>query len=197
MLTSVENSKPQPRDVTDVTPELLERWMAAGDTALIDVREDFEHAEERIDGAEFHPLSKFDAEAIRRAHAGRRIVFHCRTGKRSLDAANRFRRGDEPLFHLAGGIEAWKAAGRAVERPEGGPRLPIMRQVQIIAGGLVTLGVALGVFVSPWFLAIAAFVGCGLMFAGVSGWCGMARLLALMPWNRTTPASPTCCPPLK
>ncbi len=196
MLTSVENSKPQPRDVTDVSPELLERWMAAGDTALIDVREDFEHAEERIDGADFHPLSKFDAEAIRHAHVGRRIVFHCRTGKRSLDAANRFRRGDEPLFHLAGGIEAWKAAGRTVERPPGGPRLPIMRQVQIIAGGLVTIGVGLGAFVSPWFLAIAAFVGCGLMFAGATGWCGMARLLSLMPWNRT-PLASNCCLPAK
>jgi Protein of unknown function (DUF2892) len=28
------------------------------------------------------------------------------------------------------------------------------------------------------------FVGAGLVFAGVSDWCGMARLLALMPWNR-------------
>ena len=60
-----------------------------------------------------------------------------------------------------------------------------MRQVQIVAGSLVALGVALGVLVSPWMLILPAFVGCGLVFAGVSGWCGMARLLAVMPWNST------------
>jgi len=62
--------------------------------------------------------------------------------------------------------------------------LEIMRQVQIVAGGLVLLGVALGVWVAPAFLGLSAVVGAGLAFAGVSGWCGMARLLALMPWNR-------------
>jgi len=61
--------------------------------------------------------------------------------------------------------------------------IPVMRQVQITAGSLVVLGVALAA-VSPWFLALSAFVGCGLVFAGATGWCGMAKLLALMPWNK-------------
>jgi hypothetical protein len=59
-----------------------------------------------------------------------------------------------------------------------------MRQVQITAGSLVALGTALGWFVSPWFLILSGFVGCGLMFAGLSGWCGMAMMLGRMPWNR-------------
>jgi hypothetical protein len=50
----------------------------------------------------------------------------------------------------------------------------------------VVLGVLLGWFVSPWFLALSLFIGSGLVFAGVSGWCGMAKLLATMPWNRPT-----------
>ncbi|MDQ7012270.1 MAG: rhodanese-like domain-containing protein [Planctomycetota bacterium] len=176
--------------VTDVTPEQLEQWLAAGEAFLVDVREPIEHAEERIEGAELVPLSRFEADAIRAAHPDARLVFHCRSGKRSADAATRFQSNGEPVFHLAGGIEGWKSSGRPTVRPQSAPRIPIMRQVQIAAGSLVLLGVVLGVLISPWFLAIPAFVGSGLTFAGATGWCGMAMMLAKMPWNR---ASPTSC----
>ncbi|MFG0328144.1 MAG: rhodanese-like domain-containing protein [Phycisphaerales bacterium JB037] len=177
----------------EVSPELLKSWLDHGDTVLVDVREDFEHAEERIAGAMLVPLSKFDAGAIRRAHEGKRVVFHCRSGKRSADAAGRFASGDEPVMHLSGGIEAWKSAGLPITRPDK-PGLPIMRQVQIAAGALVVLGVVLGWTLWSGFLALALFVGCGLMFAGVTGWCGMAKLLALMPWNRRkVEAAASCC----
>lgn len=169
---------------TDVAPDLLETWLRSDATVLIDVREDFEHAEERIAGAVNCPLSKFDAGAIRERFKDSRVVFHCRSGKRSTEAALRFQRGSEAVFHLAGGIEQWKSSDRAVIQPASRTVLPIMRQVQIIAGGLVTLGVVLGVTVAPAFLGLAGFVGIGLMLAGISGWCGMAKLLAAMPWNR-------------
>lgn len=169
--------------VTDIQPETLEQWLASGDTVLVDVREPFEHAEERISSAVSEPLSRFDADTLRSAHTGKRVVFQCRSGKRSADAAGRFASG-EPVFHLAGGIEAWKQSGRSTVRPSGAPRIPVMRQVQITAGSLVALGTAGGAFISPWFLMLPGFVGCGLVFAGVSGWCGMAKLLAVMPWNR-------------
>jgi rhodanese-related sulfurtransferase len=84
-----------------------------------------------------------------------------------------------------GGIEAWKKAGLPVLRDARQP-MEMQRQVQITAGTLVLLGVVLGHFASPAFYAISAFVGAGLTFAGISGWCGMAKLLALMPWNRST-----------
>lgn len=181
---------------TDVSPDLLASWMASGDTMLVDVRDDYEHAEERIEGAALRPLSSFDADAIRRDAGSKRVVFHCRSGKRSLDAAERYRQNGEATFHLAGGIEGWKSAGKAVVRPASAPRVPIMRQVQITAGALVAIGVGLGAFVSPWFLALPGFVGCGLMFAGITGWCGMAKLLAVMPWNRSPKqagSSASCC----
>lgn len=174
--------------IVDVTPELLERWLSQGDTVLIDVREDFEHAAERVAGSVHVPLSRFDAEQVRARHPGQRIVFHCRTGARSAEAASRFASGDKPAFHLAGGLEAWKAADCPCERSASAPRLDVMRQVQVTAGSLVALGVALGVTVSPWFLVIPGFVGCGLVFAGATGWCGMAKMLAKMPWNRVTTA---------
>ena len=169
---------------TGVSPELLTSWMAAGDTVLVDVREDYEHAEERIDGAVLHPLSSFDADALRRDAGSKRVVFHCRSGSRSLDAAERYRRNGEATFHLGGGVEGWKSAGKTVVQSAAARRLPIMRQVQITAGAMIAIGVGLGVTVSPWFHVLPGFVGFGLMFAGISGWCGLAKLLAAMPWNK-------------
>lgn len=67
-----------------------------------------------------------------------------------------------------------------------------MRQVQLVAGSLVALGIALGVFLNPWFLVLPAFVGCGLMFAGATGWCGMAMLLGAMPWNKSSVTGISC-----
>jgi rhodanese-related sulfurtransferase len=91
-------------------------------------------------------------------------------------------------YLLEGGIEAWRKAGLPVAKDRRAP-LEIMRQVQITAGMLVLAGVVLGFAVAPGFFGISAFVGAGLTFAGMTGWCGMARLLALMPWNRAaTPA---------
>ena len=169
---------------TDVSPDLLASWMAAGDTVLVDVREDYEHAEERIDGAMLRPLSSFNADALRRDAGSKRVVFHCRSGSRSLDAAERYRQNGEVTFHLRGGVEGWKMAGKTVVQPAAAPRLPIMRQVQITAGAVIVVGVGLGVMVSPWFHVLSGFVGFGLMFAGISGWCGLAKLLAAMPWNK-------------
>lgn len=186
---TTQATKTEPRRLVDVDPSAVERWLTDGDTVLVDVREDFEHAEERIDGAEAMPLSKFDPKTVREWVGGKRVVFHCRSGKRSADAAQRFATiepGGEPMFHMAGGIEAWKAEGRPTVKPAGRARLPIMRQVQIVAGSLVLVGVLLGVLVSPWFLILSGFVGAGLVFAGASGWCGMAMLLGRMPWNRAS-----------
>ena len=175
---------PPTNTIQEVPPELVARWLDADNTVLVDVREDYGHAEESIDGSVNSPLSTFDPDALRSEHAGLRTVFHCRTGARARDAAGRFGGDGETVFCLAGGIDGWKEAGLAANRAACGPRLPIMRQVQIVAGSLVAIGIVLGIAVSPWFLAIPGFVGCGLVFAGVSGWCGMARLLAQMPWNR-------------
>lgn len=192
MVTQAQSS--DNKKLVDVSPELIEQWLSAGEAVLIDVREDFEHAEERIENAQHLPLGQLDPEAIRQRFPDARIAFHCRSGGRSAKAAEKFRAGDEPVYHLAGGIEAWKHAGKPTIKPAKAPKLPVMRQVQLTAGFLVALGVALGVTVTPWFLVLSAFVGCGLMFAGATGWCGMAMILAKMPWNRSSkPAGASCC----
>src|SRR3546814_8784676 len=78
-------------------------------------------------------------------------------------------------YVLEGGIDAWRRAGLEVAADRRQP-LELMRQVQLAAGGLVLLGVALGFLVGPGLFALSAFVGAGLMLAGATGWCGMARL---------------------
>ena len=87
------------------------------------------------------------------------------------------------MFLLEGGLNAWKSAGLPTQIDRSKP-IELQRQVQIAAGSLVLIGVALALTVSPAFIALSAFVGAGLTFAGISGWCGMAKLLGVMPWNK-------------
>jgi hypothetical protein len=70
-----------------------------------------------------------------------------------------------------------------------------MRQVQIIAGGLSALGALLALAVNPRFAVVPLLIGSGLLFAGITGACGMALLLAKMPWNRAQRGSSCCCTP--
>ena len=148
---------------------------------LVDIRETDEQARERIPDARHHALSKLTAIDTGKAVTA---IFHCRSGARTT--ANGSRLADAVgcnAYILEGGIDAWKKAGLPVVSDASQP-IEIMRQVQITAGGLVLLGVILGFLVAPAFFALSAFVGAGLAFAGISGWCGMAKLLAIMPWNR-------------
>ena len=86
-------------------------------------------------------------------------------------------------YIVEGGLDAWKKAGLPVVTDRRQP-LELQRQVQIGAGSLAFGGTLLGLLVSPWFLVVPLFVGGGLILAGVTGFCGMARLLARAPWNR-------------
>lgn len=174
------------QSVIETGPETLAGWLRDERTVLVDVREDFEHAAEHIRGARHLPLSAFDPAALRTAVGDARVVFYCRSGKRSRRAAEQYAACGVPAISLAGGIEQWKAAGMPTERIAGAPRIDIMRQVQMTAGTLVLSGVLLGAFLSPWFLLLSGFIGAGLIFAGASGWCGMAMLLAKMPWNQAS-----------
>lgn len=148
---------------------------------IIDIREPGEFAREHIAGAENAPLSTIGKA---KAHkAGEIVVFHCKTGMRTKANAAQLPAGGCEAYILEGGIDAWKSAGLGVETDTSQP-IEIMRQVHIVAGSLVVIGVLLAVLVHPAFVLLSAFVGAGLLFAGVSGFCGMAKLLGLMPWNR-------------
>jgi rhodanese-related sulfurtransferase len=167
-----------------VSPTDARRLLVEG-AILVDVREADEHAREKISGAHHLPLSKLD-EADLALHAGKPAIFHCRSGARTQAQAQRLAAKTEgacEAFLLAGGMDAWKKAGFPVTTDRRQP-LELQRQVQIGAGSLTLVGVLLGVFVSPWFYAVPAFVGAGLVMAGVTGFCGMARMLMRAPWNK-------------
>src|SRR5690606_31954649 len=111
-------------------------------------------------------------------------IFHCRSGNRTrLNASALEACTSCDAYVLEGGLDAWKKAGLPVVADSSQP-LELQRQVQIAAGAFIVLGAVLGAMISPWFHALSGFMGAGLVFAGVSGFCGLARVLMLMPWNR-------------
>lgn len=150
---------------------------------IVDIRSRGEFAGRHIAGALSVPLDEIKNF---RLPEGKTVIFSCLSGMRTRQNAALLQEcagKDAQVYLLAGGLNAWARAGLPVEK-QPGCRLDMMRQVQIAAGGLVLAGVALAYWLSPWFLLLCALVGAGLMFAGISGFCGMAVLLGKMPWNR-------------
>jgi hypothetical protein len=118
----------------------------------------------------------------------------CRTGRRSGEAQKKLKAlGFTNVVNVAGGFEAWKKEDLPFEKDERAP-WSLERQVRFTAGLLVLLGAALALLVHPYFIALAGFVGAGLTFAGATDWCGMAMLLAKMPWNRKVQSCETKVP---
>lgn len=166
-----------------IEPRTAERRLADGSAVLIDIREPDEYAREHIPGARSVPLSTIDAQDFERERE-KIIVFQCKSGARTAAYAQRLSAMPcREAYVLAGGLDGWKAAGLRTEIDRRAP-IDLQRQVQIGAGFLVLIGVVLGLAVSIWFFLLSAFVGAGLMTAGITGFCGMARILARMPWNR-------------
>lgn len=167
-----------------VSPARAAELIRAG-AVLVDIREADEHARERIPGARHHALSRIDADNPARP-GDDVLIFHCRSGARTKGNAPKLAAaasGKCETYILEGGLEAWKKAGLPVALDRSQP-IDIMRQVQIGAGSLVLTGVVLGAAVTPGFYALSGFVGAGLLFAGITGFCGMARILGAMPWNK-------------
>ncbi len=161
-----------------ITPAEARQLIADG-ARLIDIRATDEFDRVRIPGSENRPIDR-----LGRVGDAPAVVFHCRSGMRTSANSTRLAAASDcPAYLLAGGLDAWRAAGLPVAENRKAP-LEIMRQVQLTAGALVMLGVVLGVLIQPAYFGLSAFVGAGLMFAGATGWCGMAKLLAVMPWNR-------------
>ncbi len=168
-----------------IKPSEARRLLDSG-ALLVDIREADEHARENIPGAQHLPLSKLH-EADLDVHQGRPVIFHCRSGVRTQANALRLaaKLGETcEAFIIEGGLDAWRKAGLPVVSDRHQP-LELQRQVQIGAGSLAFVGTLLGLFVSSWFFAVPAFVSAGLITAGVTGFCGMARILMRAPWNRS------------
>lgn len=159
--------------------EEVRRRLEQGDCRLVDVREFPEYAEAHVVGSRLVPLGELRAGAG--SDLSGEVLLLCRSGRRAKEAAECLAaRGATPVV-IEGGIEAWKRAGYPVLR-EKGP-ISLERQVRIAAGSLVLTGILLDLVV-PGVRYLSAFVGAGLIFAGVTDTCAMGLLIAKLPWNR-------------
>ncbi|MGD1939986.1 MAG: rhodanese-like domain-containing protein [Leptolyngbyaceae cyanobacterium] len=170
-----------------IDAQTLKRRLDQRSVTLIDVREPGEFAGEHIPGATLVPLSQFDLRKIPQVD-NTQLVVYCLTGQRSAIAGQKLlAAGFVAVAHLPGGLADWQAARYPTVINRQAP-MSLMRQVQIVAGSLVFTGTVLGALVSPWFLLLSGFVGAGLVFAGVSNTCMLARLLAKLPYNQRSQA---------
>jgi rhodanese-related sulfurtransferase len=170
-----------------LSPAEVQRRLASDTAVLIDIREPDEFARRHIPGAFSRPLSGWSAANLP-SSSDQDVIFACRSGMRTNSACHQLAaRIPGPAYVLEGGIDAWDKAGQPLVENRSAP-LEIMRQVHIAAGLLILLGIIGGFFLNPVLFGLSAFVGAGLTFAGVTGFCGMARLLMLAPWNRASVA---------
>jgi len=168
--------------------QFAERWQQSAirkNLRLLDVRTPAEFASMHIDGATNLPLDRLEIQALASATGASDTLYCiCQTGTRSQMAADRLRAaGLTHVVHVDGGTNAWLAAGLPVVQGER-KIISLERQVRITAGCLTALGVIIGALIHPAGYALAAFIGAGLAYSGISNTCGMAMMLAKMPWNQ-------------
>ncbi|MCC7085408.1 MAG: rhodanese-like domain-containing protein [Pirellulales bacterium] len=176
-----------------ISPKELAELPAAGQgVQLIDVRTPAEFREVHVDFARNIPLDRLTADAVKEvAQADRPVYFICRSGSRGKQACERLSAAGLNAINVEGGTLAWADAGLPVVR--GKKTLSLERQVRIAAGSIVLISSILALLVHPYFAGLAAFVGAGLVFAGVTDTCGMALVLARMPWNQASGGDGTAC----
>jgi rhodanese-related sulfurtransferase len=181
--------------VTTISPQQLAELCKSGKIDLIDVRTPVEFREVHVEHARNVPLDRLDPAAVIQGRNGLRdepLYVVCRSGSRGRQACEQFlAAGFTNVVNVEGGTLAWAEGGLPVVR--GKKAISLERQVRIAAGSLVLLGVLLGWLVHPVFLGLSAFVGAGLVFAGITDTCGMGMLLARMPWNQIKETASPCC----
>ena len=178
--------------ITTISPQELAARQQRGDVCeLIDVRTPVEFREVHVTFARNEPLDRLDPNAlisVRNGASQPPLYVICRSGNRANQACEQFiAAGFTNIINVSGGTQAWEQAGLPVTR--GQKAISLERQVRIAAGLLVVIGAALGYFYDPIWIGVSAFVGAGLVFAGITDTCGMGMLLARMPWNQVPKSS--------
>jgi len=173
--------------VTTISPAKLAEITKQGrKIELIDVRTPVEFREVHLEVARNVPLDQLDPKALMQARngtGGEPLYVICKAGGRGQQACEKFiTAGFTNVVNIEGGTTACVAAGLPVVR--GKKAISLERQVRIAAGSLVLLGVIGSYTIHPYLVGLSAFVGAGLMIAGITDTCGMGMLLARMPWNR-------------
>lgn len=172
-------------DNTTISVQRLAERDGQGSVEIIDVRTPVEFRSVHAATARNIPLDVLDPQAVmksRNLSADEPLYLICKGGTRGAKACQKFiAAGFANVVNVEGGTEAWAGAGLPVVRGENA--MSLERQVRIAAGFIVLVSALLGIFVHPYFAGVSAFVGAGLMLAGISGSCMMGMALAKMPWN--------------
>jgi rhodanese-related sulfurtransferase len=180
------DSMSDPLSVASITVSELAAKMAGGERInLIDVRTPAEFTEIHAEPAKLLSLDKLTADLAKQLFSNTGVApiyVICKSGGRGRQACEKLQSAGLNVVNVEGGTTAWSAAGLPVVR--GRKTISLERQVRIAAGFLVYSGTLLGAFANPLLLIIPGFVGAGLVFAGVTDTCGMAMMLAKMPWNQ-------------
>ena len=174
--------------MNSILPSQFNERQLRGETiSLLDVRTPAEHDEVHIPGVRLVPLDRLDAGELTSVNGFAKdcpVYIFCRTGSRARQAAKKLEKGGFTECHVVeGGTIAWIEAGLPVNRGQGRV-ISLERQVRIAAGFIVLTGVILAQIIHPAFIWLSAFIGVGLIFAGITDWCGMGILVARMPWNQ-------------
>ncbi len=155
----------------------------SNDSIVLNVCTPAEYEEERIADSINIPLDQL-ATRLHELQQYKHIYVHCRSGKRSLEASKILAHSlKSDIYNITGGLVSWKESGFATQKNS--RRLPIIRQVFIAASLLLWAGLVGYYFIGELSLLLIAVVATGLLVSGMTGWCGMAFLLAKMPWNRS------------
>ena len=170
--------------IKSVDAKTAKEWLSKNEAIIVDVREPGEYAAMHIAGAKLIPVGTIHNDQLPEL-GNKKLIIHCHIGRRGGTACEKLLLNNPNLdvYNLEGGITAWEKAGFEVEK-SGGTFVSIERQVQMTIGGGVLIGVILGYLIHPGFLFLSAFFGAGLLFAGITGSCGLALLMGKMPWNQ-------------
>lgn len=179
-------------ELESISPSALNERMRGGEpVALLDVRTPAEFDARHVRGAHLLPLDELSPDrAIARLGGNglgkeQPLYVTCQSGLRAAQAARRLAEAGYPrVTVLEGGVQAWAQAGLPVVTGKARSTLSLERQVQIALGVLVLLKVGFGFAVHPAFFVLLAALGVGLVVAGITENCALARLIARMPWNR-------------
>lgn len=187
-MTSVSSANPsiRPRQLQDLSVQ-GHRYR------LIDVRTPAEFHQVHADGAINVPLDTLDPTKLTTENGispNETLYVICKMGGRSQKACIRMQAaGFSNVINVDGGTDEWVAENLPAVRGSGKSVISIQRQVQLVAGSLVLCGALLS-FANPWFALLAAAIGAGLVFSGITDTCGMGTCLAKMPWNQAPKPNP-------
>ena len=166
-----------------IKPEKLLQLLQKKEVTLIDVREPIEYHTGYIEHAHNIPLSSINKIKVKSlTNKDKKIVVYCKSGSRSLEAAKiLIKNSEHDVWNLEGGITSWINNSLPIKRNTS--LLTLERQTHIALGTLILIGSLLTFFISPKYLVIPVIIGLGLLNSGITGWCGLGKLIAKMPWN--------------